>query len=230
MPNNFNTLIDNTSCIDSTASIYRGVTIDNSVVGENCVVGDFTRLKNVNLSDYAKADRDNFLLNSSIGTCSYTGRNDTILHSTIGKFCSIAWNISIGPAEHNYNKITSHDFLYNNFYGICGNTVSYDRFELPCEIGNDVWIGANSIILRGVKIGNGCVIGANSVVTKDIPPYAIAVGSPAKVIKYRFSESVIEELQQLEWWNLPLQVIRENFSLFSNNNIKEIINQLKELK
>ena len=72
------------------------------------------------------------------------------------------------------------------------------------EIGNDVWLGANVVVMQGVKIGNGAVVGANAVVTKDIPPYAVAVGIPAKIIKYRFDDEKINQIQQSCWWNYDL--------------------------
>ncbi|QHL89493.1 hypothetical protein GU926_17095 [Nibribacter ruber] len=81
-------------------------------------------------------------------------------------------------------------------------------------IGNDVWIGAHSIVLSGVTIGNGAIIGANSVVTKDLPPYSIAVGTPAKVIKYRFEPEIIEKLQQIQWWNWDKDKFNKNRQLF----------------
>ncbi|HOI88207.1 MAG TPA: CatB-related O-acetyltransferase, partial [Lentimicrobium sp.] len=85
-----------------------------------------------------------------------------------------------------------------------------------CKIGHDVWIGANAVILAGVKIGNGAIIGANSLVNKDVEPYSIVAGSPAKHIRFRFSEEIITKLQALGWWNWDDGKIRENIALFGN--------------
>jgi acetyltransferase-like isoleucine patch superfamily enzyme len=150
----------------------------------------------------------------------------------LGKFCSISWGVTIGPGEHDYSKITCHDFLYNDYYEIKPKDFAepYNRYIKSVEICNDVWVGANSIILRGVKVGNGAVIGANSLVTKDVPPYAIVVGSPAKVLKYRFDENCIKKLQRLKWWDFDLAELKENFFNFCNDNIEIAIKNLTECR
>ena len=95
-------------------------------------------------------------------------------------------------------------------------------------MGNDVWIGAHSVILSGVKIGNGAIIGANSVVSKDIPDYAIAVGSPAKVVGLRFQQSTIDLLLSTKWWDWPLEKIIINKELFNSESEEEIIRILEK--
>lgn len=97
----------------------------------------------------------------------------------------------------------------------------------PIEIGNDVWIGANVTILRGVHIGDGAVIGANTLVNKDIPPYAIVVGCPARVIKYRFEETVIQKLLNLKWWNWTDEKIQRNLALFQDEPTMEKLSLIK---
>ncbi|WP_010076466.1 CatB-related O-acetyltransferase [Clostridium cellulovorans] len=99
-----------------------------------------------------------------------------------------------------------------------------------CEIGNDVWIGAGANILRGVTIGNGAVIGASSVVTKDVPPYAIVVGNPAKIVRLRCKEEWIERLQKLKWWELPEEVIRNNLDLFKEALTNDVIEKIENIK
>ena len=129
---------------------------------------------------------------SSIGKYTYVGNNCNVTKANIGNYCSIANNVSIGPGEHNLSKISSNSVFYNNEYE--------SLTKLNCTINNDVWIGVDSIILRGVTVGNGAINRANSVVTKDIPEFAIAVGSPAKIIKYRFENSKIDQILQSKWW------------------------------
>lgn len=227
---NTNEIID--SNISNTSKIYFRAKIQNSMLSENTVVGDFSRVVNSELASFARIDRNNFILNSQFGDYSYTGSNDIIMHSVIGKFCSISWGVTIGPGEHDYSKISSHDFLYNNFCEIrpIERFPKYNRFEKECKIGNDVWIGANSTILRGVTIGDGAVVGANSLVNKNVPPYAIVAGVPARIIKYRFPVEIISELQELEWWNLPIEIIKTNFDLFEKSDISNAIFKLKEIK
>ena len=94
-------------------------------------------------------------------------------------------------------------------------------------IGNDVWIGQNVTIMPGVKVGDGCIIGTNAVVAKDIPPYSIAVGNPARVIKRRFEENTIERLLKLKWWDMPIETIEENYELLQDRNIELFISKFE---
>lgn len=140
-----------------------------------------------------------------IGTHTYVGRNVCITKALIGNYCSIANNVSIGQGEHNYTRFsTSTHFSDNPFEELT---------EKPCTIGNDVWIGVGAVILRGVTVSDGAVIGANAVVTKNVPPYGIAVGVPASVIKYRFLDEKITELLNSRWWEYDA----EELSDFSKN-------------
>ena len=142
--------------------------------------------------------------NSSIDSLTSIGRNTKITHSSIGKFCAISWNCSINAIHHPTDRISISAFPY-------------------------VWIGANSVIMPGVKIGNGAIIGANAVVTKDVPDYAIVGGVPAKVIKYRFNENVISSLLELKWWNLDKAEIKENIKLFQNKLDEHHLQKLREI-
>lgn len=129
---------------------------------------------------------------------------------SLGAFTSIGQNVSIQESNHNYNRILNGciDHLIGedsgNEFISKGNIV----------IGEDVWIGSNTVILSGVNVGRGSIIGAGSVVTKDIPPYCIVGGNPAKVIRYRFSKKVISQIEQTQWWNWPLEKIKERKNFF----------------
>lgn len=138
---------------------------------------------------------------STIGNYNYIGNNCFITKANIGNYCSIANNVSIGPGEHNLSKISTNSIFYNEEYEALT--------KLNCTIKNDVWIGVDSVILRGVTIGNGVIIGANSVVNKDIPDFAIAVGSPAKVIKYRFKKNKINKILKSKWWESDIDYARK---------------------
>ena len=100
----------------------------------------------------------------------------------------------------------------------------------PVFIGNDVWIGCHSIIKPNVHIGDGAIIGANSVVTKDVPPYAIVAGVPAKIIKYRFDAETIKKLLDLKWWNFPYQILKENIELFQKELSKDSIEKMFKIR
>ena len=122
--------------------------------------------------------------------------------------------------------ITTHNFIHSSFYGFID---TYELKKIPTNIGNDVWIGLNSTILAGVKIGNGSVIGANSVVTKDVEDYAIYAGNPAKLIKYRFDERLIQLMNDIQWWELDTNIIKDNIHLFSSKLTKETLMKIQEL-
>lgn len=132
------------------------------------------------------------------------------IDTTVGRYCSIARGVGVMGARHPYEWITSSSFTYDSRFIIFKQATEdflaeYDvaRQNInpePLQIGNDVWIGANVVLKRGIKIGTGSVIAGNSVVTKDVPPYAVVGGNPAKIIKMRFPDEIIAELVDSEWW------------------------------
>ena len=138
-----------------------------------------------------------------VGDYSYVARNSRISMTHIGQFCSIGINFVCGRGIHPLNGISTSPFFYSekkqNGFSISTNNKFNEREWIT--IGNDVFIGMNVIILDGVHIGDGAVIGAGAVVSKDIPPYAIAVGCPVRVIGYRFNEQVVEDLLSIKWWD-----------------------------
>lgn len=139
---------------------------------------------------------------SRIGDYTYIAQNSFISMTSIGKFCSIGPNLVCGWGIHPTNGISTSPMFYSTRKQN-GTTISNtDKVEerKPINIGNDVFIGANVTILDGVNIGDGAVIGAGAVVSKDIPPYAVAVGCPIKITRYRFETVKIKELQKIKWW------------------------------
>lgn len=172
------------------------------------------------LSNKAKINRFAKMYNSSLGEYSIVGSNTQIVNADIGKFCSVSWGISIGLAAHPLKNISSSPIFVSKYNGTETSWTNKNTFvqDSRVTIGNDVWIGAKAIIVSGVKIGDGAVIGAGAIVTKDLPDYAIAVGVPAKIIKYRFSEDVVKKLQEIKWWNLSDDVLKKNIELFQKSD------------
>ena len=156
---------------------------------------------------------------SDFGKYSYISKNSVIKNTSVGRFTSISWNCSIGPEDHDFNRLTSSSILTSIKTFTMFNQKFYNPFEKKCYIGNDCWIGCNSTILRGVNIPDGVVVGANSVVTHTPPAYSVVVGSPAKVLKLRFEENIIEKLQEIKWWSYEDSIIRQLEPFFSKTKL-----------
>jgi acetyltransferase-like isoleucine patch superfamily enzyme len=206
------------SDIDPSCAIYRGARVKNATLGAGCVVGNFSRVDDSVLAFKTRIDRNNHIFQSRLGRYTYTGMNTVIMHAEIGAFTSISWNVSIGGANHDFNRVAQHSFLYNVHDELRPDNaaVPYDRFAEPVQVGCDVWIAAGAVITRGVRIGHGAVIGANAVVTKDVEPYSVVVGSPARVIKKRFADDIVAALLELQWWDWPSTKITEHFAQLSS--------------
>jgi virginiamycin A acetyltransferase len=143
---------------------------------------------------------------------------------TVGNFCSIARGTAVQEYNHNHRALTTYFIRYRLF----GEPYGSDAVSSGAiTIGNDVWIGTQCSILTGVTIGDGAVVAANSVVTTDVPPYAIVAGTPAKVLKYRFSPEIIEKLLEIQWWNWPVARITQNKELFYGDVTLEKLRNIK---
>lgn len=203
--------------------------VKNTKVGNQTIIRDGSRIENSNLGINVDLQRNAMIYNTFIDNYTYTGRNFVSWHSKIGKYCSISWNVSIGGANHDYNRITSHALLYASQFGFLGKGIEakYNRFSDECIIGNDVWIACNAVVCRGVNVGDGAVIAAGAVVTKDVEPYTIVAGVPAKVIKRRCSKELANRLQKAQWWT-P-NVIKSNLDLFAEEITNESIYKIEKI-
>lgn len=158
---------------------------------------------NCNIDPRSRIHAPSKLLDVFVDKGTYIAANSMITNTSIGKFCSIGPNFLSGWGIHPLNGISTSPAFYSTRKqaGFTYSTTDKIEERKPIIIGNDVFIGANVMVLDGVEIGNGAVIGAGAIVSKNIPPYAIAVGNPITIIKYRFTEDLIEKLQKGEWWN-----------------------------
>lgn len=184
-----------------TCRFYPGSEVINSRVGRSCVFFQHA-----------------IIIDSAIGDHTYVQRNTRIVNTEIGRFCSIASDVSIGPGLHKIDGVSTHPvfFLYNT--PLVTKFLEKDIFE-PSKrsvIGHDVWIGENAVIMDGVTIGTGAIIAAGAIVTKDVSAYAIVGGVPAKEIKKRFSEEVVEKLLLSKWWEMNDDALRRNAGYFGD--------------
>ena len=156
------------------------------------------------------------VIDSMIGDYTYIARNSYVQKTEIGKFCSIGPNFLCGWGIHPLNGISTSPCFYslskqNGYTFSCENKIEEMK---RIKIGNDVFIGANVTILDGVTIGDGAVIGAGAVVSKDIPPYAIAVGCPIQIKRYRFAKDEIDKFLSMKWWDFDEERLKDVESFF----------------
>ena len=211
---------------------FRNSAIINSTISDNVSIGDDTNIVKCNLGNNVAINRRNYVNNTNIDNFTYTGLNTIINFSEIGKFCSIARNVDIGGFDHDYTCATTMPMHRLEQMKAGGDKLVLEpKHDELCKIGNDVWIAAGAQILHKATIGDGAIIGAGAIVTKDVPPYAIVAGVPAKIIGYRFEEDIIEKMLELKWWNWPDEVIYENRDLLINKDVdKEVIKKMEKIK
>ncbi|WP_146260759.1 CatB-related O-acetyltransferase [Breznakibacter xylanolyticus] len=155
--------------------------------------------------------------NIKIGKHTYIGNNTQIDScSCIGAFCSISSNVKIGMRNHPLDYISTSPVFYSSYRNWCQKSTFDEKDIKTVIIEDDVLISANVIVLNGVTIGRGAVIGAGSVVTKDVPPYAIIAGIPAKIIRYRFSDDMIQRIELSRWWEKSDEILKSAL-IYANN-------------
>ena len=186
--------------------------LKNVIKNPNVIIGDYTYYDDFeNVENFEKNIKYHF---DFIG--------DKLI---IGKFCMIASDVTfiMNGANHLTNSITSYPFaIFGHDWSDAMEGKSYPT-KGDTVIGNDVWIGYNSTIMPGVKIGDGAIIATNSIVTKDVEPYAVVGGNPAKEIKKRFTENEINKLLKIRWWNWSIEKITKNVKKLTDNNIDDLL-------
>ena len=199
------------------------VYLKNVITDPSITVGDYT-MYNDFVNDPVGFERNNVLYH-------YPINRDRLI---IGKFCSIACGAKFlfNSANHTLSSLSTYPFpLFFEEWGLptdCASIAEAWDNHGSITIGNDVWIGYEAVILSGVTIGDGAIIGARAVVTRDIPPYTIAAGVPAKPIRRRFDVETIARLEELRWWDWEEEKIRQNIAAIQSGNIETLCRAAKE--
>jgi acetyltransferase-like isoleucine patch superfamily enzyme len=200
---------------EGSRDLYNIIRFSNAKIGLQCCINEQTVI-----GDNVRLLNNCLLNNSTIHAYTYIGKNSTIQNATIGKYCSIANDVCIGLGAHPLSFFSTSPLFYRVInplqIELVSDNIKFDEYK-HINIANDVWIGQSAIILDGITIGSGAVIAANSVVTKNVPPYAIVGGVPARIIKYRFSDDKIGKIMKSEWWTL------------TPNQIKNIMEELNSI-
>ena len=206
--------IPNPNTINPIAGYDKEIYIKPTIKNKNIIVGDFSYIADSDFESHV--------------THHYDWNNDKLI---IGKFCQIASGIEfvMNGANHQMNAVSTFPF-----YTLEGwKQTPPTRNDLPIKgdtiIGNDVWIGQNATILPGVHIGDGAIIGANSVVGSNVEPYTIVVGNPAKALRKRFDEELIDIMEKLKWWDKSIEEINNLIPLLTNSNLDYVKEELKKL-
>ena len=156
------------------------------------------------------------LAESTFGDYSYAADNVSIIYADIGKFCSIASHVRVNPGNHPMERVTQHHCTYRRAqygFGAADERAFFDwRRAARCVIGHDVWIGHAATVMPGVTIGTGAVIGAGAVVTRDVAPYTIVVGVPARALRPRFDDATAARLLQIAWWEWDRPTLEARFT------------------
>jgi hypothetical protein len=182
-------------------------------LGETPWVHETSRIRDSVLGPWTAIGPNCSISESTFGDYSYCAGDVSIIYSEVGKFCSFASHVRLNPGNHPMDRVTQHHMTYRRAqygFGELDDEAFFDwRRADKVTVGHDVWLGHGVLLMPGVSVATGAVIGAGAVVTRDIAPYTIAVGVPARPLRQRFTNEVVEKLMQIAWWDWPREVLEE---------------------
>lgn len=191
---------------------------------QHTVIDPSVRMRETQIGAQCEVLAETYIEYSELGDFSYLGEHCCVADAQIGRFTAIANHVRIGAPNHPMDRASQHRFTYcPEYYDAQAerdNGFFADRRADRVIIGNDVWIGHGVIVLPGVAVGDGAVLAAGAVVTKEVPPYTIVGGVPAKVIRARFAADIAAQLQAIAWWNWPLEKLMVNLADFQSSDLR----------
>lgn len=165
----------------------------------------------------SKVNSGTSFVNSSMARHSYCGYDCSIINTEIGAFCSIASNVKIGGAAHPAHFVSTSPVFLSHKDDVKAKFAHHDYLPIAkTNVGHDVWIGEGAFLKAGIRVGIGAIVGMGAVVTKDVPPYAVVAGNPARMIKKRFPDKIVRQLLETEWWNMDDSALKL-YGKFVNN-------------
>lgn len=195
------------------------------MLGVEPTIHETSRVRDSILGEWTDIGANCSINESAVGDYTYFAGDAQVTYATIGQFCSIASHVRINPGNHPMWRVTQHHMTYRRKMFGFGEEDDADFFQWRRDhhvtIGHDVWIGHGAIVMPGVSVGNGAVIGSHAVVTKDVAPYSIVAGVPARVIRERFPKHVADQLQSIAWWDWTRDQLKERFHEF--NHLEEFL-------
>jgi acetyltransferase-like isoleucine patch superfamily enzyme len=201
--------------------LIRKVILERKFSSLNLDIGYMASVTNCRFGKFNRICANSILSEVSLGDMSYVGARSRLSRVSVGKFSCIGPEVLVGLGMHPTRDFVS---IHPTFYSAdkkaqttFSQTHIYQEFN-DVVIGNDVWVGARAVILDGLTIGDGAIVAAGAVVTKNVPPYGIVGGVPARIIRYRFNEEQILKLLELSWWDRDILWLRKNYMLFGNIN------------
>jgi len=209
------------SRVGSQCKIEKRSRILNSEIGSHCHISRHAKLKKTHLCEAIRIGPHTKLESVSVGRYSYISGHAELNNVEIGSFCSIGSSLMNHLGNHPSRTFVSTSpvfYMPNAPVPSFSEKETFPSYGGKVKIGNDVWIGQEVLLMDGVTIGNGAIVAARSVVSRDVPPYAIVGGVPARLIRYRFDEETIQQLESFQWWDKEIEWIKSNVDAFQEIN------------